>query len=439
MTGHPPGEMLTGFLLGRLNPDERRLVFFHLLRGCAVCRKEMAPLVDAMFRPGYGEVSPEPDPDDYDGPIGRAFDRILNRQAEREREREESGSKVDDLLDAVGAGVLPRDESFWTWGLCELLLERSWSLRHEDPPRMLQLAGLAVEAADRLDPERYGTRETSDLRARAWGEYANACRISDDLVQAEQAICRAVELRTKGSGSETLQARLAELTAGILSHQRNFPGAFKAIDLAYKIHKKQGDTESEARVLVKRGIYVGRSGDPEQGIEILARALRRIEDSRLRFLVLHNILLFRVERGEFREANLQLFEMRPLYLRHAGAVDLMKLKGVEGKIAAGLGEFERAERILLQAKASFEKRGQIYHAATLGMDLAAVWLRQGRTEAVKRLVLELLEVFRARYVARESIAALLMLRDALDRDLASLELLAMVASVLEQHSPEAAL
>lgn len=441
MTEHPPSALLTGFLLGRLAPEERRLVFFHLLRGCARCREEMAPLVDAMFRPGRGEVPPEPEPD-YDGPIGRAFARVLDSKGDTKREREQSERKIADLLDAVRAGVLPRAEDFWTWGLCERLLERSWSVRHDDPRQMLQLAGLATEAADRLDPERYGTEATFDLRARAWGEYANACRVSDDLVQAEQAMGHALDLRKQGSGSQTLRARLAELTAGIFSHQRKFPAAFQALDLAYTIHKRHEDLQSAARVLVKRGIYTGRSGDPEQGIQILARALCEIGeegDSRLRFLVLHNILLFQVEQGEFRAASLQLFEMRPLYLRHAGTVDLMKLRGIEGKIAVGLGELERAERVLLQAKASFEERGQFYHAATLGLDLATVWLRQGRTDEVKRLVLETLEVFRSRYVARESIAALLMLRDALDRDRATLELVAMVASVLEQHSPEASL
>jgi tetratricopeptide (TPR) repeat protein len=265
--------------------------------------------------------------------------------------------------------------------------------------------------------------------------------VSDDLVQAEAAIGRALELRNQGSGSETLQARLAELTAGILSHQRNFTGAFQALDLAYSIHRKQGDSSSAVRVLVQRGIYTGRSGDPEQGIQILARALRHTDengDSKLRFLILHNILLFRVERGEFRSANLQLFEMRPLYVHHAGTVDLGKLRWIEAKIAAGLGELERAERAFQQVKEEFQGRGQVYAAAVAGLELAAVWLRQGRTDEVKRLVLEMLEVFRSRYVARESIAALLMLRDALDRDRASLELLAMVASVLEQHSPEAA-
>jgi tetratricopeptide (TPR) repeat protein len=439
MSEHPPSELLTGFLLGRLAPAERRLVFLHLLRGCRLCREEMAPLADAMFRPGRGEVPPDTDPD-YDGPIGRAFARVLGWKGERERERAESVGKVSKLLGAARAGVLPESEDFWTWGLCEVLLERSWTLRHEDAKEMLQLAGLATEAADRLDPEKYGVRETFDLRARAWGEYANACRVSDNLVPAEGAIGRALELRKQGSGSEPLHARLAELTAGILSHQRKFPAAFQALDMAYTIHRKQGDLQSAARVLVQRGIYTGRSGDPEQGIQILAQALRQIDedgDPKLRFLVLHNILLFRVERGEFRAASLQLFEMRPLYARHAGAVDMAKLRAVEGKIAAGLGELERAERAFLQVREEFQKRGQVYVAAIAGLELAAIWLRQGRTEEVKHLILETLEVFRSRYVARESIAALLMLRDALERDLATLDLVAMVASVLEQNAPEA--
>lgn len=435
MTEHPPSELLTGFLLGRLDPAERRLVFFHLLRGCRLCQEEMAPLVEAMFHPGRGDVPPEPDPD-YDGPIGRAFARVLGWKGDREREKRDSDRQLSDLL----GGWLPQEEGFWTWGLCEALLERSWSLRHDDPKQMLQLAGLAAEAADRLDPETYGTEATFDLRARAWGEYANACRVSDDLVQAERAMGRALDLRKKGSGSAPLHARLAELTAGILSHQRNFPGAFQALDLAYSIHRKHGDPQSAARVLVKRGIYTGRSGDPEQGIQILARALRQIDenaDPKLRFTVLHNILLFRVEQGEFRSASVQLFEMRPLYARHAGAVDLVKLRAVEGKIAAGLGEWEKAERAFQQVQAEFQQRGQVYVAAIAGLELAAVWLRQGRTEEVKRLIIETLDVFRSRYVARESIAALLMLRDALERDRASLELVAMVASVLEQHAPDA--
>ncbi|HWM90428.1 MAG TPA: hypothetical protein VN493_06640 [Thermoanaerobaculia bacterium] len=436
MTEHPPSQWLTDFMLGRLAPDETRLVIFHLLHGCRACQEEIAPLAEAMFRPGRGEVPPLDTDNDYDDPVGRTFAKVLGWKQNRDRERHEGELKASQLL---CGRALPAEPGFWTWGLCEVLLEKSWNLRHDNPGEMLRLADLAREGADQLDPDEHGREATFDLRARAWGEYANACRVADDLVQAERAIGEALELRKKGSGSELIRARLAELTAGILCHQRRFPAAFQALDLACSIHRHNGDLQSAARVLVKRGIYTGRSGDPEQGLQILAQALQQIGeegDPKLRFLVLHNILLFRVERGEFRSANLQLFEMRPLYASHAGSVDLVKLRGIEGKIAAGLGELDRAERAFQYVREEFEKRGQVYHAATIGLELAMIWLQQGRTDEIKALVTNILEVFRSRYVARESIAALLMLRDALERDRATLELITLVAGVIEQHQSE---
>lgn len=431
MSDHPSRELLAGFLLGRLNKPERQHVFFHLLHGCQHCRDEMAPTVRVMFRPGRVEPPPDEDPD-YDGAISRAYSQVLKWKDDRDRERDGSDLKLAQLL----LREPPLEDEFWTWGLCERLLAQSWSLRNEDPQGMLRLAGWAVEAADRLHPEQCGARVTLDLRAQAWGEYANACRIADDLVRANQAIGHAAALRKEGSGSPLIRARLAELAAGIFSHQRSFAAALQALDAAFAVYDKHGDRESSLRVLVKRGIYTGRSGDPEQGLEFLTKALRLSEGgSTLRFQILHNILLFRVEMGDFRGANLLLFDLRPLYLHHAGTVDLTKLRGIEGKIAAGLGEWERAERAFRQVREEFETRGQFYHAATLGLDLAEIWLRQGRTREVKDLVLETLAIFRARYVARDSIAALLLLRDALDRDLATLELVALVRAALEQHAP----
>ena len=330
--------------------------------------------------------------------------------------------------------------AFWTWGLCELLLERSWSLRHDDPLGMFRLAGLACEAADHLDPAVYGEKETFDLRSRAWGEYANACRVQDDLPRADWAIGRALELFKSGSGEPLLRARLAELAAGLFSCQRQFPAAFQALDLARALREKYGDPQDAVRVLVKRGIYTGRSGDPEMGLRLLAQALQSIDrdrDPKLVFIILHNMLLFRVDNGDYREANMQLFEMRPLYAHYAGAVDLAKLRWIEGRIAVGMGELERAERSFLHVREEFERQGQVHHAAVICLDLASIWLQQGRTAEVTRVVKEILETFRAEYVAREVIAALLMLREALEQDRATLDLLAIVTGVVRQHQEEA--
>ena len=76
-------------------------------------------------------------------------------------------------------------------------------------------------------------------------------------------------------------------------------------------------------------------------------------------------------------------------------------------------------------------------AAVTGLELAAVWLRMGRLPEVKQLVAELLDVFRSRHVARESIAALLMLREALERDRVTRDLILSVASLLELHQDDA--
>lgn len=311
-------------------------------------------------------------------------------------------------------------------------------MRYEDAREMLRFASLAREVADRLDPKAHGQQEVFDLRAGAWGEYANACRVTDDLVQSEWAFNKALELRNQGSGSPLLRARLAELTAGLLSHQRQFQPALRALDLAYTLYVRQDYMQEAARVLISRGIYTGRGGDPESALLLLARALlfaaeHKIDEPKSSFIVLHNILLFRVEHGEFAEARRQLFEMRPLYAKYAGAIDTLKLRGIEAQISAGLGDDQRAEKGFLEVREEFNKRGQVYHAAIAGLELAAVWLRMGRLSEVEELVDEILGVLRTCHVARESIAALLVLRRALERNLASHDLIQGVVALIKLH------
>lgn len=434
MTEHPPFTWMTGFIRGKLTPRRRRAYVAHLLSGCEPCREEVGPIARVMFRPGCA-VEPTRGGAEYDGPIDRAVRFAIERRQARMREREEAELNLSRLQSRANMNS-------WTWGFCEVLLERSWSFRHEDSREMLRLAKLSCEVADRLDPKVYGEKHVFDMRARCWGEYASACRHHDDLVQADWCIQRALDYYKQGSGSPSLRARLSEVTAGILTHQRHFHPALRALDLSYTLYVRQSQMQDALRVLIGRGVCTGRSGDPEMALLILARALLfaaeyKINEPKLSFFALHNILLFRVELGEFSEARRQLFEMRPLYARYAGAVDALKLRGIEARIAAGLGDDERAEKSFLEIREEFNRRGQLYLAAVTGLELAAVWLRMGRLPEVKQLVAELLDVFRSRHVARESIAALLMLREALERDRVTRDLILSVASLLELHQDDA--
>lgn len=348
---------------------------------------------------------------------------------------EDELADVDARIEILLSGrKIENEAEFWTWGLCERLLERSWDLRQKDPAQMVVLAEKAVEVALQVDEQKYGTQNIADLRARAWAGLANAYRISDELLRAELAFRNAFEARRQGTLSPVLQARLAELSASLLCDQRQFPEAFRLLDFAHDLYLENGARYEAGRARIQKGIHSGRSGDPEHGIELIVRGLRLIErkrDPKLVFQALHTILLFRVEREEFKMARRQIWEMRPLYEFQADRIAKVKLSGIEGKVFAGLGEFDRAERNFQIAKENFLKEGLNYDAALISFDLAAVWLRQGKRAQVRELLQEMLDTFRARYIAREAIATLVLLRDAANRNEMTLGHLRRAALFLE--------
>ena len=229
-----------------------------------------------------------------------------------------------------------------------------------------------------------------------------------------------------------LRAKLAEISASLLCDQREFPAAFQALDLAYSLYTKHDAPHDAGRALITKGLHSGYTGDPEEGIRLIAGGLcliDRARDSKLVFQCLHNILLFRVELGKFKSARRQIFEMRPLYEFQGDRIAKVKLRGIEGKVFLGLGEFDRAIRAFQQAKDSFLQLNMDYDAALVSFELAAVWLEQGKVKEARRLLHEMLETFRARYIAREAIAALIMLRDAADNNELTVDLLEMIGGL----------
>lgn len=431
MIGHPDRATLEAFLLGRLTAGRRRDVFLHLLGGCSLCQESMDPLTGAMFHPGTQEPELTAELDAaYDVAISAALSKALAWQ-DTAAVREDVDAKVERLL----GGETPAEAGFWSWALCETLLERSRELRHDDPAGMLRLAELARQAADRVDPSVRGPRETVDLRARAWAELGNAWRVNDDLRQAEAALTGALELRAQGTGSRLLLARLADLSASLLCDQRRFTEGFQMLDTAHTLYLQEGAAHDATRVLLMKGLYLGHTGNPEEGLQVLSQVLGDVDgerDPQMLFQTLHNILLFRVELGELEEAQRQLRRMRPLYERHASPFIWTKLRGIEGKIASGLGDLAKAEQLFRGVRGELDAAGLGYQAALITLDLASVCLRLGRKAEVRRLVTEMVAAFRSLGVEREAMAALLMLDEAVEQDQATLELLALVSGVLHR-------
>jgi tetratricopeptide (TPR) repeat protein len=442
MSEHPHRETLEGFLLNSLPKREAKAMVAHLLVGCDHCRQEASPLATAMFTPGAGpepRLSVEEDAA-YDRSISAAFAKALELEKSLGAERETAERRSEDIVHALEqADEMSLPEGPVTWGLCESLLEKTLALRHSDPAGMVRMADLSRMAAERLDAAAYGAERRTDMQARAWAELANAYRITDDFPQAEAAMACALELRGQGTGDPLLYARIADLDASLLCDQRRFKEAFRMLDLAYAIHRRYSDSHEVGRVIIVKGLYTGYAGKPEEGLQLLVRGLSMIDrarDAKLVFHTLHNILLFRVELGEFEQAQRQLQRMRVLYAAHAGWLDLVKLHRLEGEIAAGLGDLVTAEATFQQIRQDLDEAGLGYQAALVSLDLAGVWLRQSRTPEVRGLVSEMMATFRVLGVEREALSALHLLQDALERDQATLDVLRLVGGILRRLQNE---
>ncbi|MFL6195654.1 MAG: hypothetical protein ACJ75H_15870 [Thermoanaerobaculia bacterium] len=441
---HPRRESLEGFLLSSLPAGDMKNTLAHLLGGCDRCQDELSPLTTAMFTP---DAAPEAvlsaaEEDAYDRAISAAFTKALQRERSLASEREIAEVRVAEIIRGLQRSETPSlPEGSASWGLCEALIEKSKQMRQSDLPAMIQLANLARLAADRLDPEAYGAERRTDMQSRAWAELANAHRITDDFPQAEAAMACALDLRTQGTGDPMLYARIADLNASLLCDQRRFREAFRMLDLALAIHRRQSDSHEVGRVIVLKGLYTGYAGKPEEGLQLLVRGLSMIDrsrDPRLVFYTLHNILLFRVELGEFESARRQLQRMRPMYAAHAGWLDMVKLHRLEAEIAAGLGDLVTAEATFQQIRQDLNDAGLAYQASLVSLDLAGVWLRQNRTADVRVLVSEMAAAFHVLGVEREALSALHMLRDVVERDQASLEVVRLVGGILRRLQNEPA-
>ena len=108
------------------------------------------------------------------------------------------------------------------------------------------------------------------------------------------------------------------------------------------------------------------------------------------------------------------------------------LAPVVARIAAGLGQEGAAERAFLEVREGFAGLGTPFDVAHVTLDLVALWLRQGRTDRVRRGVDEALAAFRASGVRRGAIAPLLVLRRAIERERVSERLVRSAAARLRR-------
>lgn len=425
--GHLTPEGLERLKRGEMGPEEARRLLLHLLAGCSSCRAALAPPCP------QGEAPPE---DRYALPMRRA---IATACQAAEQLGDQRWRALEDYLTLVEGGTLApragdRAPQGW-WGWCEVLTEAVAQNQAEDPAARVDLAEIAAFLADEMPPGPYPPEALADLRARAWGELANALRAADDLKGAETALSEALRQLELGTGDPLLIARGFDVAGSLFLDLRRFKEALSSLEVAAELYYQHGEPHRAGRVLLKRGETLRQAGELEDAIAAFDAALGLLEaaqEPRLVLIAIHNRLAALVDAGQADLAARSLWQARPLYKKYGALPDRLRLLWLEANLAAAQGRRGAAERFYREARAGFAQAELPFEAALVALDLAAVLLTDGRPDEVLGLVEEMLQTFYRLRIRREALVTIAVFHRAVAQGEATAALARQLAKDLRQ-------
>lgn len=430
---HPNEAVLEELLLSLR--DDQRAVLFHLIN-CDGCMRRMEGLERSIVAGDRScRVLSWPG-DPYGDALDRSMPEVDAHRRVLARERAQAPALFVELSGYSTAQkdlILRNDARFRTWGLFELLVERSFETAIQDSGHAEELGLLALRLSDQLDPEIYDLGLIADYQGRAWAYIGNARRIRSDLRGAEEAFDVADEHLRQGTQDIIERAIFLDLKASLRRAQRRFDEATKLLRRAVTIFLQLGHRHRAGRTLVKLSTVRHFAGSVEDAIPLLYQALKLIdpeEEPRLLLAARHNLIDDLAEMGRYLEAQRLYRESRSLYRDFPDPWTQNRRKWVRGKIARGLGQHRLAESLFQIAREGFAEEGVSYDTALVSLDLAALYAQQGRTRDLKRLAREMVPIFSSLQIDREALAALAFLKQAIESDQASLEAVNGVANFL---------
>ncbi|HKV07709.1 MAG TPA: hypothetical protein VJ725_06200 [Thermoanaerobaculia bacterium] len=441
---HPNGFVLEEFFLSL---SEEYLGVLDHLKQCPACWEQF----QAKRRQPPGPIARKVtealgwpcDSTQYSGPLQKSADVAEGHLALLKDERAAAPALYVELVKHPAGKrelLLQNSPRFHTWGVFELLVERSLEDTPRDPAYGEDLGLLALRLSEFLDANRYGAGLIEDLRSRAWAYVGNARRVRSDLQAAEEAFVAAYRHLKRGTKDSVERAILLDLEASLRRAQRRFEQALRLLQRAVGIFKENGQQHRAGRSLVNMSTIHHYEGHPERGIPMLYEALGLIdpeEEPRLLLCAKHNLADYLASAGSFLEAQKIYRENRSLYRSFPDAWTQNRRRWVKGKIVRGLGQADQAESLFLAARDGFIVEGIPYDTALVSLELATLYAEQGRTADLKKLAGEMVPIFSSLNIHREALAALAYLKQAAEAERASVEVVRSVADYLRraQHDP----
>ena len=328
---------------------------------------------------------------------------------------------------------------FRNWALCERICEESIKAAADNADRAVELAELALLIAE-LAPGDEAWR--SRLQGYAWAHVGNARRVRNDLPSAEEAFVRSRKLWEGGDSSGTGvldEAVVLDLEASLRRAQRRLTEALELLDRALSLSTHR--SKLTKNLLINKGNALLTLGEFEGAVTALSQAallVEATEEPRSLFALRFNLAVNLYFLGRHEEAKVLLPDLHDLAAKIDNGLDFTRLHWLQGRIASGLGEKERSIIALSSVREEFASRGLVYDMALVSLELAVLYLQEGRTAEVKMIARQLAPIFHTQGVHRETLAVLRLFREAAEREVVTLDFAQRLVNYLQraQYNPE---
>lgn len=410
MDQHPDEQALRRFVRGELKSADAREIDRHLSI-CTECRDradEAAVPLTLRLLDSWACY-------DYDEAFDRAADRAADRLSLVFGEGRTTEALLEELLGEPAHArcrTVRNDERFHTLKFCDALQARARELWFLDPPQSLILADLAIEVAQHLQTEKYGSALVEDARARSWAKLGNLFRIMTDLRRSEQALAQAWLHHLQAGQDAYTGIEILGYIANLRKVQSRFSDAVHLCDRALSLCREGEDPILEAENLIKKGHILGRDGQYKSAVLVIREGLAKLIPDEHQWLVFHgthNLAGALSLNGSPIEAERLLKEVLPAYQDHGRKVFAAWDFWLEGRVARNLGDFPRAETALRKAQESFLARLSPSHDFVLvTLELAEIYRRTGKPREVQGVLNEVILLTEALGLHREALMARLL-------------------------------
>ncbi|HVS62069.1 MAG TPA: hypothetical protein VMT85_01070 [Thermoanaerobaculia bacterium] len=427
-SAHFTPDEFESFLGEKLESDRKREVLAHLLAECSVCQ-EIAqrfwstPTAD---RPRSQACNVA----DVERSVQSAIDRAEERYRRLAGERGEAPVLLEELLShpPLRRQMLIRHRRrYQTWALCELLVDRAHANRFDDPRQYEELAETARCIAFTLDPEVYGAELVCDMRGRTLAYLANAKRVhTSDLPQVETLLQQAAAELANGTGDPLELFAVLAFERALRMRQRMFEEALALCIRQQALAERVNDRKLIGKTQQDTGFALRSLGRFEEALHAFLRAeesLDPVDDARSLSAVRFNRIGTLDDLGRRAEALEEMEPLRGLLAELGDRLNLLRLRRMEGEFALSLDQYELAEACFRESRNGFIALDIGWEAAEVSLYLAQVLLLTGRIHESKELAEQILPIFRSASLTTEAIAAILLFREALLTESASVQLI----------------